>query len=161
MGSWSGRKFYMFSRKILFGAIPVMAVSAGCMKGVNYPAVQYPAANLAQDNYQPGEGWQLVWSDEFDGTTIDTDNWNRQVEKAGRFNDEWQRYTNSDKNAYLDQGCLVISAIHESQVHGMDQYSSARLNTANKQTLEIRKNSGTDPVAAWSGNMAGFLDAGG
>jgi beta-glucanase (GH16 family) len=129
----------MFSRKILVGAILGMALLAGCMKGINYQATQYPAANLAQDNYQPGEGWRLVWSDEFDGKTIDTDNWNRQVEQAGRFNGEWQRYTNNDKNAYLDEGCLVISAIHESQVHGMDQYSSARLNTANKQNWKYGK----------------------
>jgi hypothetical protein len=27
--------------------------------------VQYPAANLEDDTYQPGPGWQLVWADEF------------------------------------------------------------------------------------------------
>lgn len=83
--------------------------------------------------------WKLVWSDEFDSETLDTNNWNRQVEPAGRFNNEWQRYTDSTANAYLEDSCLVIKAIHESKTHGMNQYSSARLNTANKQTWKYGK----------------------
>ena len=93
----------------------------------------YPAANLNDDNYALGPEWKLVWADEFDGSEVNPDNWNYQVEPAGRFNDEWQRYTNSTNNAYVEKGNLVIKAIHESKKHGMDQYTSARLNTANKQ----------------------------
>ena len=102
-------------------------------------AVQYPAANLEDDSYQPGAGWELVWSDEFEGEAIDTENWNFQVVEAGRFNDEWQRYTDSGENAYLDDGCLVIRAIHESDRHAKDQYTSARLNTANKRAWTYGK----------------------
>lgn len=105
----------------------------------NLPQIQYPASNLKEDNYQPSPEWELVWSDEFEADKLDLKNWNFQVEEAGQFNDEWQRYTNSINNAYTDQGCLVIKAIHESNVHGMDQYSSARLNTANKQTWKYGK----------------------
>ena len=100
---------------------------------------QYPAANLADDDYRPGEGWELAWSDEFEGATIDVTNWNRQVVAAGRFNDEWQRYTDSGENAYIDQGCLVIRAIHEGDGHGMDRYTSARVNTANKRAWTYGK----------------------
>jgi beta-glucanase (GH16 family) len=59
--------------------------------------------------------------------------------EAGRFNEEWQRYTNSDKNAFIENNCLVIKAIHESDEHGIDQYTSARLNTANKQSWKYGK----------------------
>jgi len=90
-------------------------------------------------NYDPGAGWELAWSDEFDRDTIDTTTWNFQVVEAGRFNDEWQRYTNSHQNAYIQDGSLVIRAMHESEVHGMDQYTSARLNTANKYTWKYGK----------------------
>ncbi|WKK67160.1 glycoside hydrolase family 16 protein [Lutimonas zeaxanthinifaciens] len=83
--------------------------------------------------------WKLVWSDEFDGVRIDTSNWNYQVVEAGRYNDEWQRYTDSDENAFIDNGNLVIKAIHNSEDHGMDQYTSARLNTANKQAWKYGK----------------------
>jgi len=89
--------------------------------------------------YQPGANWNLVWADEFESDSIDTFNWNFQVEEAGRFNDEWQRYTNSSKNAYIEDDMLIIKAIHESDVHGMCQYTSARLNTANKQSWTYGK----------------------
>jgi beta-glucanase (GH16 family) len=99
----------------------------------------YPASNLENDGYQAPKGWNLVWSDEFSTGFVDPKNWNRQVEPAGRFNKEWQRYTDSVDNAYIDQGCLVIKAIHTSDRHGMDQYTSARLNTAGKHAWKHGK----------------------
>jgi beta-glucanase (GH16 family) len=92
----------------------------------------YPARNLEQDDYRASVGWDLVWSDEFLGDRVDPGNWTRQVEAAGRFNGEWQRYTDQPENAYIENGCLVIRAIHTSDVHGPDQYTSARLHTAGK-----------------------------
>lgn len=83
--------------------------------------------------------WKLKWADEFEKETIDSNNWTLQVVKAGRFNDEWQRYTNSDKNAYIENNCLVIKAKHESDEHGLNQYTSARLHTANKQSWKYGK----------------------
>lgn len=83
--------------------------------------------------------WTLVWADEFDSKTINPDNWSFQVEEAGRFNEEWQRYTNSDKNAYIHNNQLVIKAIHETDVHGLNQYTSARLHTAHKQSWQYGK----------------------
>ncbi len=91
--------------------------------------VQYPAANLAEDTYHPGPDWQLVWADEFKGNTLDAAKWRRMVVPAGRFNDEWQRYTDSSENAWVEDDCLIIRAIHESDTHGADQYTSARLHT--------------------------------
>ena len=122
-------------RNVFAGLLLTTALSA-CGDRGQPPgeAVQYPAPNLEQDTYDPGPEWTLVWADEFDGDTIDAENWNFQVEEAGRFNGEWQRYTDSSENAFVDGCCLVIRAIHESDRHGMDQYTSARLNTANKRT---------------------------
>ena len=95
--------------------------------------------SLIKDNYKPGEEWKLIWGDEFKADTINTNNWNFQVVEAGRFNGEWQRYTSSSENAYIDKDCLVIKAIHESDVHGMDEYTSARMHTANKQSWKYGK----------------------
>ncbi len=89
--------------------------------------------------FVPGQDWNLVWSDEFEADSIDKNNWNFQVVEAGHFNEEWQRYTNSGKNAYIEDGCLIIKAIHESDEHAMGNYTSARMHTANKQTLKYGK----------------------
>jgi beta-glucanase (GH16 family) len=83
--------------------------------------------------------WKLKWADEFKKETIDSNNWTLQVVKAGKFNEEWQRYTNNNKNAYIENNCLVIKAIHESDKHGLNQYTSARLHTANKQSWKYGK----------------------
>lgn len=83
--------------------------------------------------------WKLIWSDDFNGGEIDQTKWNFQVEKAGRFNEEWQRYTNSNQNAYIENNHLVIKAIHESEKHGHNQYTSARLNTSNKFSFKYGK----------------------
>ncbi len=107
------------------------------VKGV--PAPETGTMNNAEASFGNETTWELVWSDEFDGSGIDTNNWNYQVERAGRFNGEWQRYTNSTENAYVEDGCMVIKAIHTGTAHGMDQYTSARMNTANKHTWQYGK----------------------
>lgn len=95
----------------------------------------------SNDNIDETKGlnWKLKWSDEFEKETIDTNNWTLQVVKAGRFNEEWQRYTNSDENAYIENNNLVLKAIHESDKHGLNQYTSARIHTANKQSWKYGK----------------------
>ncbi|MEM1406496.1 MAG: glycoside hydrolase family 16 protein [Bacteroidota bacterium] len=97
------------------------------------------ASDLNKDSYNPGADWELAWSDEFESDSIDENKWNFQQLEAGQFNDEWQRYTKSNENAYIENSCLVIKAIHESDTHGMDQYTSARLNTSNKYTFKYGK----------------------
>lgn len=92
-----------------------------------------------EKHQQSKQHWKLVWEDEFDGDTINSKNWNFQEEDAGRFNEEWQSYTNSPENAYIQDGHLVIEAKHISHKHGMNQYTSARLNTAGKQSWTYAK----------------------
>lgn len=93
----------------------------------------------SQEPPKVNDSWRLVWSDEFKGDTINQGNWNHQVLPAGQFNEEWQRYTDSSQNAYIENNCLVIKAIHETDSHGLDQYTSARLNTAGKQSWKYGK----------------------
>lgn len=101
-----------------------------------------PNTNMKNNNNEQSaktKPWKLVWSDEFDGDTLNSAYWNRQEVEAGTFNEEWQRYTDSPKNAYIENNCLVIKAIHESTEHGSNQYTSARLNTANKFAFKYGK----------------------
>lgn len=119
----------LFSRLVIISVMLITLLS--CKE--KEKKVNNAISNQNLETYQPGLDWDLVWSDEFEIDTIDVNNWNYQVEEAGRFNDEWQRYTNSNENAYIDNNCLVIKAIHVSDIHGMDQYTSARMHTANKQ----------------------------
>jgi beta-glucanase (GH16 family) len=56
--------------------------------------------------------YSLVWSDEFDGNSLETENWSIET-GYGNFgwgNDEWQLYTSSANNISVADGNLVISA---------------------------------------------------
>ena len=83
---------------------------------------------LAEESTDP---YQLVWSDEFDYEGFpDSAKWIYDTEgnKAGWGNNELQIYTEQElKNAYVKNGKLHITAIHES-IDGKD-FSSARLNS--------------------------------
>ena len=87
--------------------------------------------------------YTLVWYDDFDNSEIDLNKWNFEFGTGnwGWGNNEAQYYTNRPENAYIDNGILVIQALHES--YGGMSYTSARLTTKNKGDwmqgkLEIR-----------------------
>lgn len=135
-------------KKIVFGFISITLISITLFScaykennknKIDQEKVMKPTINKKEFIFEPGNDWKLAWSDEFETDSIDKNNWNFQVLEAGHFNGEWQRYTNSSKNAYIENGCLTIKAIHESDEHGMGNYSSARLHTANKQSWKYGK----------------------
>ncbi len=79
---------------------------------------------------------QLVWSDEFNGSTIGPD-WEYMIGDgtsyglpAGWGNNELQYYTDRLNNSYVADGCLHIVALKEE--YGGYNYTSARLRTKNK-----------------------------
>jgi len=78
---------------------------------------------------QTTNGWQLVWSDEFNGAAgspPDPTKWNYDLGGGGWGNGEAETYTNSTQNAFQDgNGNLVIRAIRSSS----GAYTSARLQT--------------------------------
>lgn len=77
--------------------------------------------------------YQLVWSDEFDAATLNTDNWNIEVNGNGGGNQELQYYTARPTNLRVENGILIIEA-HKENYQGK-RYTSARINTMNKQTF--------------------------
>ena len=94
-------------------------------------------------------GWELVWNDEFNGTSINPDRWEHEVNCWGGGNNEAQCYTDSADNSYVEDSLLHITSIYEGagQVCGpsLNQedpgypgadackaYSSARLRTRDR-----------------------------
>lgn len=58
-------------------------------------------------------GWQLKWSDEFDGPGIDRAKWELADDCWGGGNEERQCYTDSARNASVEGGRLIITARRE------------------------------------------------
>ncbi|QTL99182.1 family 16 glycosylhydrolase [Iocasia frigidifontis] len=92
------------------------------------------------------ENWELVWSEEFNSSEINTDIWNFQLGNGPDWNqdgspDAWgneeaEYYT--EDNAYIENGKLVIEAREETRIDMGKRlhYTSARLNTKDKYTFK-------------------------
>lgn len=60
--------------------------------------------------------WNLAWSDEFDGNSLNTNNWSAEIGtgSGGWGNNELQYYTSRPQNLQVTGGNLVITAQKES-----------------------------------------------
>lgn len=84
----------------------------------------------------------LVWSDEFDGTTLNTTNWAYAtgngcggVSGCGFGNNEKQYYTNSTNNVSVNGGNLVLTARYEANYNGSgSNYTSGKIYTMGKKS---------------------------
>eukprot|EP01134_Creolimax_fragrantissima_P006637 CFRG6637T1 len=85
------------------------------------------------------DGREPIWSDEFDGVSIDNTKWKYDILPAYRYNNELQSYTSSSANSFIKDGKLHIRAIPT----GTNSYTSARMVTTGMGkwtygTLKIR-----------------------
>ena len=98
---------------------------------------------LASLVYQPAikevkaAAWNLVWSDEFDGNSLDTGVWTRETggsDGGGWGNNELEYYTDRTDNSYVSDGTLKIVARREN--YGGCRFTSARLKSAGKKSFK-------------------------
>ncbi len=81
-----------------------------------------------------GQEWQLVWSDEFEGTELDNSKWSYQTGTGTEYgleswgNNEEQYYR--EENVKVEEGNLVITARQQS--FGGKGYTSGRIRTLGK-----------------------------
>ena len=92
--------------------------------------------------------YKLVWSDEFNGTSLDESNWTPQIGGGGWGNQEKQYYTDRSENLRLEDGCLIIEAKKEN--YDNNNYTSARIYSKGKREfcygkLEARINLPSGP----------------
>lgn len=76
--------------------------------------------------------WNLVWSDEFNGNSINTSNWTYDTGNGGWGNSELENYTGRAVNATIYKGNLAIVAKKES--YGGSNYTSARMKSQGLQS---------------------------
>ncbi|MEC0167557.1 RICIN domain-containing protein [Paenibacillus graminis] len=90
-------------------------------------------------NVNAATNWNLAWSDEFDGTSLNTSNWTAEIGTgvSGWGNNELQYYTNRPQNLQVTGGNLVITALKES--YNGSSYTSARIKTQGKKSFTYGK----------------------
>ncbi|UCG40525.1 MAG: glycoside hydrolase family 16 protein [Acidimicrobiia bacterium] len=102
----------------------------------------------------PPEGYELVWSDEFDGDEINVDNWTHEIGGWGWGNGEAQYYTDREKNSRVQNGLLVIELHQEAFENSF--YTSARMVTQGKQEFQYGYMEARLKVPAGAGTWPAF-----
>ncbi len=117
-------------RPLLLLVSLVFILFAGCSKPEELGGCDFPEA----------QNMRLVWSDEFEGESIDSTKWSFNLgdgcqlgeNLCGWGNNELQYYTDREENVYLQNGNLVIKARKENPFYEGYQYTSSRLVSKNK-----------------------------
>ncbi len=109
MDNTETRKTRFFAVKILVAGCAVLLTLVGCRS-------EKPASYA---------GYELDWSDDFNRGTLDKTIWRHAVGGGGYGNNEMQYYTNTEKNARVEGGLLILEA-HRERKAGWP-YTSAKL----------------------------------
>ena len=122
--------------KFLKSTCVILALAAmfgSCKKDMNHPVTDFSSIGKKSTvaTTPRAATYQLVWSDEFNGTSIDASKWNIDVGNPG-VNHEQEYYQAA--NATVSNGNLVITAKQENV--GGQPYTSAKLNTAGKFSVQ-------------------------
>ena len=78
--------------------------------------------------------YSLVWSDEFDGTALNTANWTPETGAGGWGNSEQQTYTSNPENLSVGNGTLLIQAKKSGT-----SWTSARVKSQDKRSFRYGK----------------------
>jgi beta-glucanase (GH16 family) len=114
------------------------------------PVLLAAAQSLSANNYaisepMPSHAAKLIWSDEFNGKSLDMSKWSFDTSrnKLGWYNKELQYYAaNRPENLRLENGKLIIelrkdpTAIDRFADWGNQQYSSAKIVTKGKAAFD-------------------------
>jgi beta-glucanase (GH16 family) len=133
---------------IAWAAISAQYVRINCVqRATAWGSSIYEVYVKTNDDCLAAGVWELVWSDEFEGTQLNTDNWEPMIGTGstapfnyglwGWGNGEFQYYTGRTQNINVQDGFLYLVARREN--YGNRQYTSGRIRSANKQDFMYGK----------------------
>lgn len=94
---------------------------------------------VSQEEVPQYEGYNLIWNDEFNGDSLNTDIWSITKRQPGATNAELQEYTDSPENIYVGDGRLTIKAIKTVDEKGNNYYTSGKVVTRKKKDFTYGK----------------------
>lgn len=96
------------------------------------------------------DGYKEVWSDEFNGDSLNRADWNVETHEKGWVNNELQEYVDSDENIQVKDGKLVINPVKKVA------------ETENKDAGNLLKNSDfSEEMEGWTQTIANWGGADG
>ena len=128
--------------------LSAMLVAAMAMTAIPSQTFAEGALDAAQQTGKLSyDGYKQVWGDEFDGDSLNRDDWNVETHEKGWVNNELQEYVDLDENIQVKDGKLVINPVKKVT------------ETENKDAGNLLKNSDfsegmegwTQTIANWGG----------
>jgi beta-glucanase (GH16 family) len=83
---------------------------------------------------EPPTLWTMNWSEEFEGTQLNSATWSYDLGNSGWGNNELQNYTNAASNLEVSNGSLKITARNDN-----GNYTSSRIISNNKKEVQSGK----------------------
>lgn len=83
------------------------------------------------------DAWELIWSDEFNETSLNMDNWSYETSPIGWGSQETQTYTAGDNVKFDGNNLIIIPRMTIEK--GRGGYTSARITTKKKKTFKYGK----------------------
>lgn len=125
----------------LIGLLTMLTLLPACGGGSSSSLLSGTNTNTTTDTNPTAPTWRLVWSDEFDGASLDTASWTHELGDGsaqgipGWGNNEEQFYR--EENTSIANGNLIIEARQET--FGGKRYTSSRIKTQAKRFFRFGK----------------------
>ena len=95
-------------KKRVISALLVAAMALTAIPGQTFAGESSKSANeLSYD------GYKKVWGDEFEGNSLNRNDWNVETHEKGWVNNELQEYVDSDENIQVKDGKLIINPVEK------------------------------------------------
>lgn len=101
---FSGKANALYSMKLCLGGSLAALYAASSFPAFNKLHISSPMT------YHKQQGWELVWSDEFDDSELDRSKWTPELSCWGGGNNELQCYTDRVDNIEVSNGVLKLIA---------------------------------------------------
>ena len=101
-------------------------------------------------------GYQLAWSEEFEGDSLCSADWNIETHEAGWVNHELQKYIASEETVFIKDGMLHIRPIKITDKEGNHKFYSGRVNTKDKHEFLYGKFEASMKVPRGKGFLPAF-----
>lgn len=125
------KNFYMIIAAISVLTVAACTTTTGSAERIDSSG-EPSGVSVTMGNDLNLDGYSLVWEDNFDGSSLNRNDWNVELHEPGWVNEELQEYVDSEENIFFENGNLVIRPV-KSTVNGKSYYTSGRISTQNKR----------------------------
>ncbi len=132
-------------KKRVLLALLVSAMTLTAMPGVTFAGSNADSADNGGLSY---EGYTQVWGDEFNGDSLNRDDWNVETHKKGWVNSELQEYVDSEENIQVKDGKLLINPVKK--VTSVE--NNEEINLIKNADFSSGMEGWTETIANWGGS---------